>query len=94
MAFIVVGFIALVLIGVLIYVLGTPDRHAEMTEEEFEAEAKRGSPLGAAFMGVEKVLRAKEIENVLLQKERVEKGYTISGDPPTTGEGNSVDKPK
>jgi hypothetical protein len=85
MAFIVLGIVALALIGALIYVLGAPDKHAQMTEEEFEAEAKRGSMLGAAFMGVEKVLRPKQIEHVLVQKERVEKGAAIAGDPPVPG---------
>lgn len=94
MAFIVVGLVALILIGALIYVLGSANKRSEMTEEEFEAEVKRGSLLGAAFMGVEKALRAKEIEQVLVQKERVEKGYSISGDPPTTGEGDAAEKPK
>lgn len=93
MAFIVVGLVALFLIGVLIYVLGSASKDSEMTEEEFEAEVKRGSLLGAAFMGVEKALRTKEIEQVLVQKERVEKGYSISGDPPT-GEGDTAEKPK
>lgn len=94
MAFIVVGLVALALIGALIYVLGAPDRHAQMTEEEFEVEAKRGSMLGAAFMGVEKVLRGKEIEQVLVQKERVEKGSAISGDPPTPDEHPDVSSGK
>jgi len=94
MAFIVVALVALFLIAVLVHVLGSPDKHAEMTEEEFEAEVKRGSLLGAAFMGVEKALRTKEIENVLVHKERVEKAYSVSGDPPTTEEGAPIDKAK
>jgi len=73
------------LIGALIYVLGSPDRHQHMSEQEFEAEVKRGSPLGAAFMGVEKVLRPHQIEQVLNQKHKIEKGVSVAGDPPTTG---------
>jgi len=86
MAFIVIGIVALALIGVLIYILGAPDKHAQMTEEEFEAEAKRGSMLGAAFLGVEKALRPNQIEHVLMQKQRVEKDAAIAGDPPIAGE--------
>ena len=88
MAFLVVAFIALVLIGLLIYVLGAPDRHARMTEEEFEEEAQRASMLGAAMVGLDKALRPNRVEHVLIQKKRVEKGDSVSGDPPTS------DKPR
>jgi hypothetical protein len=83
MAFIVVALVALALVAALIYVLGAPDKHQQMSEEEFEAEVKRGSLLGAAFMGVEKVLRPHQIEQVLIQRHKVEKGASVAGDPPT-----------
>jgi hypothetical protein len=94
MAFIVVAVVALALILALVYVIGAPDKQAQMTEGEFEAEAKRGSMLGAAFMGVEKVLRPKQIEHVLVQKKRVEKDAAIAGDPPVPGEhpGSTTDE--
>ena len=92
MAFIVVALVALVLIGALIYVLGPPDRHQQMSEEEFEAEVKRGSYLGAAFIGLERVLRPHQIEQVVTQKQKVEKGISVAGDRPVSGQNKTTNR--
>ena len=76
--------VIVILVGAVLYTLGGPDRHAQMTEEEFEEEAKKKSLLGAAMMGVDRVLRRDQVEHVLEQKQRVEKDETPSGDPPKT----------
>ena len=71
------------LIGVLVYVVGSKDRYEEMTEEEFEEDAKKRSMLGAAIMGLEGTLRKREATVMMEAKGRVERDATPSpGDPP------------
>lgn len=63
----------LLLLALIFHITTGKDRYAEMTEEEFEAEAKeKSSLLGAAMMGLEKVLNPKKIEYVVKQKEKKE----------------------
>ena len=79
LAWIVVGG----LIGLLVYVMGSRDRYEEMTEEEFEEEARKKSLLGAAIMGLEGTLRKREATIMMEAKGRVERDATPSpGDPP------------
>lgn len=79
LAMIVVGGV----IGLLVYVMGSRDRYEEMTEEEFEEEAKKKSLLGAAIMGLEGTLRKREATIMMEAKGRVERDATPSpGDPP------------
>jgi hypothetical protein len=74
---VVVGFVAL-----LMHIVGGKNRYAEMTEEEFEEEAKKGSVLGAALMGVEGALRKREA-TVLMEAKKVEAEETrAAGEPP------------
>jgi hypothetical protein len=71
------------LIGLLVYVMGSRDRYEEMTEEEFEEEAKKKSLLGAAITGLEGTLRKREATVMMEAKGRVERDATPSpGDPP------------
>jgi len=71
------------LIGLLLYVVGSGDRYQEMTEEEFEEEARKKSLLGAAITGLEGTLRKREATVLMEAKGRVERDATPSpGDPP------------
>jgi len=71
------------LIGLLVYVMGSRDHYEEMTEEQFEEEAKKKSLLGAAIMGLEGTLRKREATVLMEAKGRVEQDRTPSpGDPP------------
>lgn len=74
------------LVGGLIYVLGSPSPHEEMTEEEFEEEAKKKSLLRAGMIGLQKILEPNRIEHVLEQKQRIEKDDTQPGEPPPDDE--------
>src|SRR5262249_62256995 len=79
LALIVVGG----LIVLLVYVMGRRDRYEEMTEEEFEQEAKKKSLLGAAITGLEGTLRKREATIMMEAKGRVERDRTPApGDPP------------
>jgi hypothetical protein len=75
--------IAVALILALVYVMGSKDRYAQMTEEEFEAEVKKKSMLGAAIAGLEGTLRKREATILMEAKGRVETDSTPSpGEPP------------
>ena len=81
------------LIGALIYAMGTKDRYTEMTEKEFEEEAKKKTLIGAALMGFETAWRRKEAEKVMEVKSRVERDATPSpGEPPEETIKNSENK--
>lgn len=71
----------------------TRNPYSEMTEEEFETEAKRGSLLGPAIMAVQKNVDPNHhVEYVQEQKESIEAVSAESGDrpdqPPHSGKPN------
>ena len=75
------------LIGLLLYVVGSGARYREMTEEEFEEEARKKSLLGAAITGLEGTLRKREATVLMEAKGRLERDATPSpGDPPEEDE--------
>jgi hypothetical protein len=81
---IALGFVLLMVIGI---VKAASGRHySDMTEEEFEAEAKRGSPMGAAVGGLQKIIDpAHSSEHIVEQQQRIEVDRTNSGDQPKPG---------
>ena len=82
------------LIGLLIYVIGSEDRYATMSEEEFEKEAKKKSMLGAAITGMESALRTREAGYVMEVKNKIEQDATPSpGEPPEEEPDSTVNKP-
>jgi hypothetical protein len=89
----IVGGILLLLAflwAVLSAAAANDDRYAKMTEEEFEAEAKRSSPLGAALQELQRITEGRKVEYMLEQDKHVEADSAESGDKPATG---SQDKP-
>ena len=63
--------------------LASSDRYAKMTSEEFEAEARRSSLLGAAMVGMQKVIDPDhQVQYVEAQKNRAEAESSHSGDCP------------
>jgi hypothetical protein len=92
MVAIVILVILVVVVALIIGVTSGKDRYAEMSEEEFEAEAKRVSTLGAAIMGLQKVIEPKKVEYMMQRDKRVEGDQTVSGDPPSTGAPPSKDQ--
>jgi len=82
-AFLITLVIAVGLIAVLAYVMGSKDRYSTMTEEEFEEESQKKSLVGAALTGFELAWRRREAEQVMEARSRVERDATPSpGDPP------------
>jgi len=62
------------------------DRYSKMTEEEFEAEAKRASLIGAGMIGLQKVIDpGHRVEYVMEEKQQAEADGAESGDRRDTG---------
>ncbi|MGH9689427.1 MAG: hypothetical protein ACRD5K_20370 [Candidatus Acidiferrales bacterium] len=65
----------------------TGNRYANMTEEEFENEAKRSSKVGAAMIGLQKIVDpGHRVEYVQEQQQRIEAESAEAGDLPDPGE--------
>ncbi|MGB8525188.1 MAG: hypothetical protein WCD43_19660 [Candidatus Acidiferrales bacterium] len=81
--------LAAVLIAVVIYgivKMASGDRYSNMTEQEFEAEARRGSRIGGAIAEVQKIVDpSHHVEYVQEEEERMEADGSESGDKPETG---------
>jgi hypothetical protein len=74
--------VVIALVIAFIVVLGGKDRHSEMTEEEFEAEAKRGSLLGAGVTELHKVFQPARVKQIVAERQRAKEAMNVSGDPP------------
>jgi hypothetical protein len=73
--------LALIIYGIVKAVSG--NRYAEMSGEEFEAEAKRSSHIGPALMTVQKIIDPNHhVEYLREEKERIEADSAESGDRP------------
>jgi len=77
-----IGVVVAVLIA-LIATLGGKDRHSEMTEEEFEAEAKRISAMGAGVMELHKAFQPTRVKQIVAERQRAKQEMNVSGDPPS-----------
>jgi septal ring-binding cell division protein DamX len=84
-----VYLVGLLVLGLVIYGIVkaiTENSYAEMTEEEFEAEAKRSSNLGPAIMTVQKIFDpSHHVEYIQEENEREEADAAESGDRPVAG---------
>ena len=78
--FFLIAVVVALIVG-LIALLGSPDRHAQMTEEEFEEEAKKKSLMRAGMIGLQKVLEPNRIEHVMEQKQHIGKDDALPGEP-------------
>jgi hypothetical protein len=77
------GVLAFLLIVYGIVKAATGNPYSEMSEEEFEADAKRGSLIGPAVMAVQKNVDPNHhVEYVQEQKENIEAVSAESGDRP------------
>ncbi|HLW97954.1 MAG TPA: hypothetical protein VKR82_04860 [Candidatus Acidoferrales bacterium] len=74
--------VVLALIVALIAIFGGEDRHAKMTEEEFEEEARRSSAIGAGVVELHKVFQPTRVKQYVEEKNRVKEESSFSGDPP------------
>jgi len=77
------GILAFLLVVYGIVKAATGNPYSEMSEEEFEADAKRGSLIGPAIMSLQKNVDPNHhVEYVQEQKESIEAVSAESGDRP------------
>ncbi|MGA9885166.1 MAG: hypothetical protein WBQ34_15735 [Candidatus Acidiferrales bacterium] len=82
MAYAAVVVVVIVLLCAIIKA-ASGDRYANMTEEEFENEAKRSSKVSAAVIGLQKIVDpGHRAEYVQEQQRQVEADSAESGEPP------------
>ena len=85
-----ITIVVLVLVAAIIWAIAkaaNSDRYANMTEEEFEAEARRSSAIGGAVAGLQKVIDpSHRVEYVQGQNERIEVDGAESSDHPDSGD--------
>jgi hypothetical protein len=81
--------LAAVLIAVVIYgivKMASGERYSNLTEQEFEAEARRGSAMSGAMAEVQKIVDPNHhVEYVQEEAERMDADGSESGDKPETG---------
>jgi hypothetical protein len=77
-----IGVVVAVLVA-LVVTLGGKDRHSEMTEQEFEAEAKRISMLGSGVVELHKVFQPNRVKQIVAERQRAKEEMNVSGDPPS-----------
>ena len=76
-----IGVVIAVLIA-LVVTLGGKDRHSEMTEEEFEAEAKRISMMGAGVVELHKAFQPNRVKQIVAERQRAKEEMNVAGDLP------------
>jgi hypothetical protein len=82
--FVEFGVVLLIVVGIVKAAIGR--RYEDMTEEEFEAEAKRRSSLGAAVGSVQNIFEFGHTnEYIVEQQDRIEADGSDSGDRPKAG---------
>lgn len=82
----VIGVALLVLIVYGIAKAASGDRYSKMTEEEFEAEAKRSSAMGAAVAAFQKTFDpSHHVEYTQEEQQRIEADGSELGDKPNAG---------
>jgi hypothetical protein len=82
----ILGFVIVIAIIIGIIKAASGDRYAKMTEEEFEAEAKRGSRIGGALLEVQKLANpSHKVEYLQQQDKRVEGEQSEAGDGDAPG---------
>ncbi len=85
-----IGVVVAVIVA-LVVTLGGKDRHSEMTEEEFEAEAKRISLMGAGVMELHKVFQPGRVKQIVAERQRAKEEMNVSGDPPSDDDAGDED---
>jgi hypothetical protein len=85
--------VAIAVLIALVVTLGAKDRHSEMSEEEFEAEAKRLSMLGAGVVELHKAFQPNRVKQIVAERQRAKEEFNVSGDPPSDENPDDQDIP-
>lgn len=83
MEYVVIAVVLILALAGILHAVTGKSRYAEMTEQEFEEEARRGSPVGNALTSVQGIIEPnRKVEYVLQQDKRFEGDSSESGDRP------------
>jgi hypothetical protein len=82
MSFLISLVVIVVLIVAFLAVLGKDESKSEMTEQEFEEEAKQASAMRAAVTGLHKFFQPDRVTQIVEEQQRAKEKFTVSGDPP------------
>lgn len=84
MAYLIGIALLVAVVWAIVHAVST-DRYSTMTEAEFEAEARRGSALGSAVVGLQNILEPQRKVEYLQQRDKhVEADSSESGPKPST----------
>jgi hypothetical protein len=82
--------IGVAMVAAIVYAIAksaSGNRYARMTENEFEAEARRASSIGSAVAAVQKIVDpSHHVEYVQEENERLEADASTPGDKPQSGD--------
>ena len=82
----VIGFAVFVALIVAIVKAASGERYTKMSEEEYEAEVRRSSLMGAAVAGLQKVIDPDHhVQHIEEQAQRLEADAANLGDGPVAG---------
>jgi hypothetical protein len=78
----IAGVTVVVLVVAFIAVLGAKEDMSDVSEEEFEAEAKRSSMIGAGVAELHKAFQPNRVKTYVEEKYRMREKMSNSGDKP------------
>jgi hypothetical protein len=78
----IAGVTVVVLVVAFIAVLGAKEDMSDVSEEEFEAEAKRSSMIGAGVAELHKAFQPNRVKTYVEEKYRMREKMSYSGDKP------------
>lgn len=83
MEYVVIAVVLILAVAGILHAVTGKSRYADMTEQEFEEEARRGSPVGNALLELHGIVQhGRKVEYVLKQDKRFEGDSSESGDRP------------
>jgi ABC-type bacteriocin/lantibiotic exporter with double-glycine peptidase domain len=92
MGFWIAAVVVVMLVVAFIAVLGAKEDLSDMSEEKFEAEAKRSSMIGAGVAELHKVFQPNRVKTFVEEKHRVKVEKSFSGDKPHGPEDEALPK--
>jgi hypothetical protein len=74
--------VVIALLVAILAVLGKDESKSEMTEQEFEEEARQASAMRAAVTGLHKFFQPDRVTQIVEEQQRAKEKFAVSGDPP------------
>lgn len=81
--------VVVVLLVAFLAVLGKDENKSEMTEQEFEEEARQASATRAAVTGLHKFFQPDRVTQIVEEQQRAKEKLVVSGDPPSDPPGDT-----